>query len=106
LGKAELEAMAREATVDCYDESEQVSGFYTMIADNLEVPFGTKVLGVDVLVEDIDLKEDGATRAAAYLMSSRLSSRACLAVGLPAAKCRYPGKPARRGLTDPRKHRS
>ena len=25
----------------------------------------------------------------------------CLAVGLPAAKCRYPGKPARRGLTDP-----
>ena len=52
--------MAQEATVDCYGESEQVSGFYTMIADNLEVPFGTKVLGVDVLVEDIDLKEDGA----------------------------------------------
>jgi hypothetical protein len=45
LSKAELEAMAQEATVDCYDESEQVSGFYTMIADNLEVPFGTKVLG-------------------------------------------------------------
>ena len=34
-------------------------------------------------------------------MSSRLSFRVCLAVGLPAAKCRYPGKPARRGLTDP-----
>jgi hypothetical protein len=59
LTKAELEAMAQEATVDCYDEAEQVSGFYTMIADNLEVPFGTQVLGVDVLVEDIDLKEDG-----------------------------------------------
>ena len=60
MSKAELEAMAQEAAVDCYGESEQVSGFYTMIADNLEVPFGTKVLGVDVLVEDIDLKEDGA----------------------------------------------
>lgn len=60
MSKAELEAMAQEATVDCYGESEQVSGFCTMIADNLEVPFGTKALGVDVLVEDIDLKEDGA----------------------------------------------
>jgi hypothetical protein len=28
LSKAELEAMAQEATVDCYDKSEQVSGFY------------------------------------------------------------------------------
>jgi hypothetical protein len=53
LSKAELEAMAQEATVDCYGESEQVSGFCTMIADNLEVPFGTKVLGVDVLVEGL-----------------------------------------------------
>jgi hypothetical protein len=60
LSKAELQAMAEDATVDCHDESEQVSGFYTMIADNLEVPFGTKVLGMDVLVEDIDLKDDGA----------------------------------------------
>jgi len=30
---------------------------YTMIGDNLEVPFGTTVLGVDVTVEDVDLKE-------------------------------------------------
>jgi hypothetical protein len=60
LSKAELEAMAQQATVDCYSESEQASGFHAMIADNLEVPFGAKVLGVDVLVEDIDLKEDGA----------------------------------------------
>ena len=60
LTKAELKAMAQEATVDCYGESEQVSGFHAVIADNLEVPFGTKVLGVDVLAGDIDLKKDGA----------------------------------------------
>lgn len=34
LGKAELAAMAEEATVDCYGEDEQASGFYTMILDN------------------------------------------------------------------------
>lgn len=67
--------MAQEATVDCYDESEQVSGFYTMIADNLEVPFGTKVLGVDVLVEDIDLKEDGAIVAICVLGGSSQAIR-------------------------------
>jgi Calcium binding len=59
LSEAELAAMAEEATVDCYGEDEQASGFYTMIGDNLEVPFGTTVLGVDVTVEDIDLKDDG-----------------------------------------------
>lgn len=51
--------MAEEATVDCSGEDEQASGFYTMIGDSLEVPFGTTVLGVDVTVEDIDLRDDG-----------------------------------------------
>jgi hypothetical protein len=31
-----------------------------MIVDNLEVPFATRVLGVDVTVEDIDLTDDGS----------------------------------------------
>jgi hypothetical protein len=83
LSKAELEAMAQEATVDCYDESEQVNGFYTMIADNLEVPFGTKVLGVDVLVEDISLKEDGAIVAICVRGGSRQAIRV-LDLPLPA----------------------
>lgn len=56
---AELAAMAEDATIDCYNEDEQVSGFYTMIADNLEVPFKTTVLGVDVTVEDVDMRDDG-----------------------------------------------
>ncbi len=47
--------MIEEATVDCYNESEQVTGWFTMIEDNLEVPFETTVLGVQVTVERIDL---------------------------------------------------
>ncbi len=42
--------MAAEATVDCYNDSECVTGFYTMIDEYLEVPFQTEVLGVDVTV--------------------------------------------------------
>lgn len=53
-----LDALIAEATVDCYNESECVTGFYTMLVDNLAVPFQTVVLGVDVIVTDVDLTED------------------------------------------------
>ncbi len=55
LSRPQLSAMVDEASVDCHGEDEQVSGLYTMIVDNLPVPFQTQVLGVDVTVEDIDL---------------------------------------------------
>ena len=31
--------MVEEATVDCYDEDEQVGGLFAMIEDKLSVPF-------------------------------------------------------------------
>jgi hypothetical protein len=43
-----LDKLVAEAIVDCYNESEQVTGLYTMIADNLALPFETTVLGVAV----------------------------------------------------------
>jgi hypothetical protein len=55
LSKAELDALVEEATVDAYDEDEQLSGFHVMIADNLALPFQTTVLGVEVTVKKIDL---------------------------------------------------
>jgi hypothetical protein len=61
--RAELDALIAEATVDCYDESECVTGFYTMLMDNLAVPFQTVVLGVYVTVTDMDLTEDGRITA-------------------------------------------
>ena len=52
-----------EATVDCYNESECVTGFYTMLEEHLTVPFQTVVLGVDVTVTGLDLTEDGHINA-------------------------------------------
>lgn len=53
----ELERMIEEAVVDAHDESEQAMGFFTMIEDNLALPFDTVVLGVDVTVERLDVNE-------------------------------------------------
>lgn len=55
---AKLEKLIEEATVDCYNESEQLSGFYAMLEDNLAVPFKTTLLGVEVVVKKIDLTEN------------------------------------------------
>ena len=49
--------MIEEATVDAYNESEQTTGWFTMIDENLAVPFETTVLGVQVTVERVDLNE-------------------------------------------------
>ncbi len=58
LTKARLEALVEEAIVDCYNESEQATGLYTMIEDNLQLPFETEVLGVAVTVIAIDITDD------------------------------------------------
>lgn len=54
-----LDRLIEEATVDAYDESEQRTGFYTMLEENLEMPFGTEVLGVEVTVERIHMNDGG-----------------------------------------------
>jgi hypothetical protein len=53
-----LDAMIAAATVDCYNDSECVTGFYTMLDEHLAMPFQTCVLGVDVTVTGIDLADD------------------------------------------------
>jgi hypothetical protein len=50
-----LEELVGEAVVDAYGDSEQLLGLFTMIDDNLALPFETEVLGVSVTVERIDL---------------------------------------------------
>ena len=56
---AELDALIAEATADCYDENEQVLGLYSVMVDELAVPFQSSVLGVTVMVEDFDLTGRG-----------------------------------------------
>ena len=50
-----MDALIAEATVDCHNDSECATGFYTVLDDNLAMPFQTVVLGVDVTVTGIDL---------------------------------------------------
>ena len=50
--------MVAQATVDCYNDSECVSGFYTVLDEHLDVPFQATVLGVHVTVTGIDLTDD------------------------------------------------
>ncbi|WP_408635482.1 calcium-binding protein [Phytohabitans suffuscus] len=58
LPRAELQAMVAEATVDAYGDDEQLTGLYTMIDEHLAVPFTTQVLGVEVTVRKVDLRDD------------------------------------------------
>ena len=53
-----MDAMIAEAVVDCYNDSECVTGFYTMLENHLAVPFQTMVLGIEVTVTGVDLGED------------------------------------------------
>ncbi len=58
ISKVRLAEMIEEATVDAYDESEQATGWFTMLEGNLELPFETEVLGVPVRVTRIDQRDD------------------------------------------------
>jgi len=50
-----LDQLIEEATVDAYDESEQATGFFNMIEENLALPFTTNVLGQEVTVAKVDI---------------------------------------------------
>jgi hypothetical protein len=68
---AALDAMIGEATVDCYNDGECVTGFYTLLDEHLDVPFRTSVLGGDVIVTGIELTNDGQIMAVCARGGSR-----------------------------------
>jgi hypothetical protein len=56
--EANLDEMIETAIVDAYGESEQILGLYTMLEQNLALPFKTEILGIEVTVEKLDLTND------------------------------------------------
>jgi hypothetical protein len=50
-----LDAMIEEATVDAYNDEEQITGLFTMLEEHLALPFDTDMLGITVTVTKIDL---------------------------------------------------
>ena len=59
LSKAKLEALIEEAVVDAYGDEEQTGGFFTMIEEHLALPFSVSILGVEAVVEKVDMTRDG-----------------------------------------------
>ncbi len=57
-----LDKLIEEATVDCYDIEEQASGFFTMLEENLSLPFTTRVLGVEVSVVALEMDDNGTPK--------------------------------------------
>ena len=59
LDPKRLDGLIEEAIVDCYDEYEQAAGLFTMVEENLDLPFTTRVLGVEVEVVAVEQDDDG-----------------------------------------------
>jgi hypothetical protein len=57
LSRRRLDELVEEAILDAYGESEQAMGLFTMIEDNLQMPFETTLLGASVIVERVDLND-------------------------------------------------
>ena len=81
--------MAEEA-VDCYNESEQATGWFTTIEENLKLPFETQILGVPVSVEKVDITDHIACRD--------LPPREIQAAGPPPKPSDSFATPSRRGM--------
>lgn len=60
LSATRLAEMIEAATVDAYDEGEQATGWFTVIGDNLDMPFETEVLGVTVTVKRLEIRDDNS----------------------------------------------
>jgi hypothetical protein len=63
LSKAKLEALIEEAIVDAYGEEEQKVGLLTMLQEHLALPFSVSILGVEAIVEKVDMTRDGRVEA-------------------------------------------
>ena len=59
VSKAHLEKLIAEAVVDAYTEQEQAVGFLSLIQDHLVLPFSVNILGVEAVVEKVDMTRDG-----------------------------------------------
>ena len=56
---SKLDKLIEEATVDCYNDSEEATGIFTMLEENLAVPFTTTMFGVEATVERVDMNDAG-----------------------------------------------
>ncbi|KKP30765.1 MAG: hypothetical protein UR15_C0001G0010 [Parcubacteria group bacterium GW2011_GWA2_31_28] len=53
-----FEKIIEDATVDCHDEDEQMSGWFCIIEENIQVPCKCFVGKKEAVLKDIDQSED------------------------------------------------
>lgn len=58
ISESRLDELIKEATTDCYNESEQISGLFNMLEERLAMPFTTNLLGMEIVVERIDMTDE------------------------------------------------
>ena len=63
VSTAELDELIEQATVDCDNDSEQITGLFTLLQEHLDTPFPTTVLGVPVTVTTVDVTTSDQTVA-------------------------------------------
>jgi len=85
ISKARLAAMIAEATVDAYGDSEQTTGWYTMLEEHLALPFETTMLGVLVKVVALDVRGDNGI-VAIYTRGRERQSVPILDLPLPSPR--------------------
>lgn len=56
--REQLASLLEDAIVDAHGDSEQCIGFYTMLDEHLALPFQTRILGVLVTVQRIDVSDE------------------------------------------------
>ena len=88
LSKTRLAEMIEQATVDAYGESELATGWFTMFEEHLGLPFETKLLGIEVTVTSIDLRDSGLIVA---ICTRGRDRQAIPLVDLPLITLRPPG---------------
>lgn len=52
-----LDELIEEAIVDAYDEQEQRAGFHALLEDSLDFPFAAKLIGEQVIVQGLDMRD-------------------------------------------------
>lgn len=55
VSTAALDDLIEQATIDCYNDSEQATGLFTMLDEHLDLPFKTTVLGTPATVTGVDI---------------------------------------------------
>lgn len=59
MTRQRLAALIAAVTVDCYNEAERATAFYTVLTDEVRLPATASLLGTTITVAEIDIGDDG-----------------------------------------------